>query len=328
MKKTLLVTLTVLALLSILLLCPSEITYAEIVPIPLDQNKMEDVDPSFYLSDTEYQDPSLHITMERGEFYAYHEKSKKEKRTNYWVIRIEIADASQIRTALSNYDARALSNRGKETWKDSDWIKKVNPVLAINGDTFRNNFGKIGRHAVRQGTVYANSARNYNKGFGDFEGFDALIIDDAGDFHIIRSAKEPDFEAFEGNIVNCFSFGPAIMINGERVTDLTDHYYYSNMYGAYIPARRICICQTGPLSYAIVQSDGPDDPDKSGLTMVQFSELVSTVEGIQTAYCLDGGSSCRILFNGVSKDSPYPNTKSAKSRLSDILYFASAYQKD
>ena len=57
------------------------------------------------------------------------------------------------------------------------------------------------------------------------------------------------------------------------------------------------------------------------------SELVASVGDIQTAYCLDGGSSCRILFNGVGMDSPYPNTKSAKSRLSDILYFASAYQE-
>ena len=327
MKKTLLVILTVIVLLSVLLLCPSETTYAEIVPIPLDQNKMDDVNPKYYISDTEYQDPSLHITFERGEFYAYHEESKKEKRTNYWVIRIEIADASQIRTALSNYDSRTLSKRGKETWKDNDWIKKVNPVLAINGDTFRNNFNGVGRHVVRQGVLYADAAKNYNRGFRDFKGFDALIIDDKGDFHIIRSSTEPDFAAFEGTIVNCFSFGPAIMIDGKPVTDLTEQQFYSKMYGAFICARRICICQTGPLSYAIVQSDGPDDPDKSGLTMAQFAELVSQVEGIQTAYCLDGGSSCRILFNGVSMDSPYPNTKSSKSRLSDILYFASAYKE-
>ena len=327
MKNTVLLVLTAIALLSVLLLCPSEISYAEIIEIPIDQNKMDDVDPAFYLSDTEYQDPSLHITFERGEFYAYHEKSKKEKRTNYWVIRIDVANASQIRTALSRYDDRRLSARGKETWKDPDWFKKVNPVLAINGDTFRNNFNGVGRHVVRQGVVYSDTARNYDRGFGDFEGLDALIIDDKGDFHVIRSATEQKLAEFEGTVVNCFSFGPAIILNGEKVTDLADHVFYSNMYGAFIPARRICICQTGPLSYAIVQSDGPDDPDKSGLTMAQFADLVSQVEGIQTAYCLDGGSSCRILFNGVSMDSPYPNTKSAKSRLSDIIYFASAYRE-
>ena len=327
MKKTILLILTAIMLLAVLMFCPSEVTYAEIIPIPMEQNEMAKVDPAFYLSETEYQDPSLHITMERGEWYAYHEPSKQEKRTNYWVIRIQIADPSQIRTALSNYSSSRLSARGKEGWKDKDWIDRVNPILAINGDTFRNNFNGMGRHVVRQGVTYMEAAKNYQRGFGDFHGFDALIIDDQGDFHIIRSATEEKFAAFEGNVVKCFSFGPCIVMNGERVTDLTEQKFYSKMYGAFICARRICICQTGPLSYAIVQSDGPDDPDKSGLTMEQFSELVASVGDIQTAYCLDGGSSCRILFNGVGMDSPYPNTKSAKSRLSDILYFASAYQE-
>ncbi len=325
MKRTLIIALTVILLLSMLVLVPSEVSLAEVVPIPLDQAKMNDVNPSFYLSETEYQDPSLHITMERGEWYApfrsesnkYRDHSQGETvRTNYWVIRIEIADASQLRTGLAH------NGKGREN--DKWWASHVNPVLAINGDGFGDNFNGYGRHIVRQGKVIKHNAAANNDGF---DGFDALIIDDAGDFHIIRRATEADFAAFEGSVINCFSFGPALIVDGEIVPDMTENLRYRKMYGGEIEARRVCIAQTGPLSYMIVQSDGPDDPDHTGLWIQDFAELVQSLGDVKCAYNLDGGSSVRVLFNGKSIDSPYPNTKSQKRTNADMIFFASAWQE-
>ena len=325
-KRTLLIVLAAVLLLSILVLVPSEVTLAEIVPIPVDQTKMDSVKEEYYISDTEYQDPSLHITMERGEWYApFRSDSNKYRdhklgetvRTNYWVIRIQITDPSQIRTGLSR--------NGKARERDNWWISHVSPILAINGDGFGDNFNGCGRHIVRQGVLFKHNAMANNDGF---DGFDALIIDDSGDFHIIRRSKEADFNAFEGNIINCFSFGPALIVDGEIVPDLTDNVRYRKMYGAEIEARRICIAQTGPLSYMIVQSDGPDDPDHTGLWITDFAELVASFGDVQCAYNLDGGSSVRILFHGASIDSPYPNTKSQKRGNGDMIYFASAWKED
>ena len=50
MKRTLLIILTVILLLSILVLVPSEVTLAEVVPIPVDQTKMDPVQEKYYLS--------------------------------------------------------------------------------------------------------------------------------------------------------------------------------------------------------------------------------------------------------------------------------------
>ena len=110
MKRTLLIILTVILLLSILVLVPSEVTLAEVVPIPVDQTKMDPVQDKYYLSETEYQDPSLNITMERGTWTAPFRSEKNNYgdhhqgdtvTTNYWVIRIQVADASQLRTGVS-----------------------------------------------------------------------------------------------------------------------------------------------------------------------------------------------------------------------------------
>ncbi len=326
MKRTLLTVIAAILLLSLLVLVPSEVTLAEVVPIPLDKTKMDPVKDEYYISDTEYLDPSLHITMERGEWYApfrsesnkYHDHKLGENvRTDYWVIRIEIKDPSQIRSGLSR--------NGKARERDNWWISHVAPVLAINGDGFGDNFNGAGRHIVRQGNVIKKNASANSDGF---DGFDALIIDDAGDFHIIRKSQEADFEAFEGNVINCFSFGPALIIDGKIVEDLTDNERYKKMYGAEIEARRICIAQTGPLSYMIVQSDGPDDPDHTGLWIKDFCELVASFGDVKVAYNLDGGSSVRVLFHGKSVDSPYKNTKSQKRANGDMIFFASAWKEE
>ncbi|MBQ8081842.1 MAG: phosphodiester glycosidase family protein [Clostridia bacterium] len=340
MKRAALIGLTVILLLSILVMVPSEMSLAEIVEIPLDKTKMDDVDPAYYLADVplsnvkkrttdmkalekithlEYQDPSLHITLDRGEWMAPNRVKGTDElvRTQYWVVRIQLANATQIRTGLG-------SRNGKTRESNYWWYDHYNPVLAINGDGFGDNFNGYGRHIVRQGKVLKSNASGNKDGFN---GFDALIIDDQGDFHIIRYAKEADFDAFEGNIVNCFSFGPALVMDGELVTELYDGVRYKNMIGAEIPARRICIAQTGPLSYMIVQSDGPEDPDKSGLWLSDFAELVYSLGDVQIAYNLDGGASTRILFHGGQVECPYVNTKSQRRANGDMILFASAWQE-
>ena len=306
MRKVIAILILLILIFMSALVTPSEISLAEIIEIPVDQTKMPDVNPANYVSEKEYKDPSLHIELERGKY----------EDTNYLAIRIQIANASQLRTAVSY--------NGKSREYDRWWISHVNPVLAISGDGFGDNFNGKGRHIVRQGKLYKSNAGPDRYGFN---GFDALIIDDAGDFHIIRNATEDDFSAFEGNIVNCFSFGPALVIDGELVTDMLEDNTYQHLYGGVKKARRICISQTGELSYMIVQTDGPEDPDRTGLEIDRFARLVHSLGAIN-AYNLDGGSSTRVLYNGKSIDSPYPNTKSQKRTIGDIIYFASAYIDD
>ena len=87
----------------------------------------------------------------------------------------------------------------------------------------------------------------------------------------------------------------------------------------------MCLAQIGPLEYLCICSEGPEDKGSVGLTLDQFCDLVSSFEGIQNAYNLDGGSSSTMVFRDQKINSPN-NPK--RRPLCDIIYFASAYQPD
>lgn len=281
-----------LAILSLLVMVPSSISLAAVGPIPLDKAQMAKVDPAYYLSDTEYQDESLHVVIGTG----------RVGDTDYMTASIKIADPTQIRSAL------ATAN-GKGSSFASTIAKRVNAVLAINGDYYMFHAADP-KHVVRQGVVKKHNANG---------SCDALIIDEKGNFTIIPRATEADFEAFEGQIVNCYAFGPGLVINGELITE-----YVETDIAPEKQAKRICIAQTGPLEYLVVASEGPEENKKSGLTIVEFATLVHSL-GVQNAYNLDGGSSATIVFNN-KKINALSNPKTRQ--IADIIYFASAYTPD
>ena len=125
MKRILGYIAAALAVLSLLLLVPSEDALGEIVPIPLDPKAVgPEINEKYYLSDTLYEDPSLHVELETGRMFD----------SAYIVARIRIADPSQIRSVMSTLD-------GKGTTKAKNMVKRANGVFAINGDFFRKNQG-------------------------------------------------------------------------------------------------------------------------------------------------------------------------------------------
>ena len=64
---------------------------AEIIPIPWDQEIMDEVNEQYYIGEREYQDPSLHVTIEEGIFHD----------TSYLVARVKIAHPTQLRSYVT-----------------------------------------------------------------------------------------------------------------------------------------------------------------------------------------------------------------------------------
>ena len=294
MKKVIQAVLIALMLLCMLALIPSAaITgYAEVLELPLDAKAGLPPQEEGFLSENEYEDPSLSVKIERGRWLE----------TNYVIARVKIANASQIRTAM------AQSYYAPSTVAADVMSRRVNAVVAMNGDYFsaRNGDGYV----ARQGKVYRTRC---------YGNYDVLIIDEKGDFHILKKAVSKDIEGFEGTPINGFNFGPGLVIDGERQTELTN---IDN--GPYKQTQRSCIAQTGPLEYLLLCSEGPDDEGSTGLTMEQFADLAASLN-VVNAYNLDGGSSAHLLFrhqklNAVNNPNRRP--------LCDIIYFASAYQPD
>ena len=69
-------------------------------------------------------------------------------------------------------------------------------MLTINGDYFNYH---------NQGIVVRNGEQLR---FRPTKNRDTLIIDDKGDFTILPSTTAADYEAFEGNVIHAFCFGP------------------------------------------------------------------------------------------------------------------------
>lgn len=241
-----------------------------------------------YLPDgTGYLDDSLSIRIE--EFRAYD--------TTCMAAWIQVASPTQLRTELNK------PYPSKSTAKASVIAKRVNAVLAINGDYFvYHNQGFI----ARNGQVLREK---FN------EDYDTLIIDDHGDFTIIPATAEEKIRAFTGNIVQAFTFGPGLVIDGVKTTEFPLKANTPNK-----ETQRIAIAQMGPLSYLVVTTEGPENPGSTGLTLPEFAQVLYDL-GAQNAYNLDGGSSSSLILNNKKINS----LSTGKIRaVGDILYFVSA----
>ena len=310
MKNVLRALALALMLLGMLLLVPSGalVGQAEIIELPMDAKKTDLIAPyeECYLSDWEYEDPSISVKIEEGRIYN----------TNYLVARIKIANATQIRAALSgNYN-----NLGSGE-KLVTQARNVKAVFAISGDSVVGQMSNVGL-VTRQGRNYRTKCDKAYEASG--HRLDVLIIDEKGDFHILKEAANADVEAFSGTIVNGFAFGPALVIDGVRQTDFIN----AKPQVPTILAQRMCIAQTAPLEYMCIYAEGPENKGSKGLTLDEFADLVSSFEEIQTAYNLDGGNSCNVVFRRGGNYVKINGLNNPKVRsVWDIIYFSSAYIK-
>ena len=309
MKNILRSALLILMLLSLLILVPSGaiVAEAEVVNLPLDMKEGIKAAiapyPQYYVSDWEYEDPSLHIKIDQG----------RVNDTNYLVAHVTVASALQIRSMFTgSYGSPS------EEW-GTTLAKNAKAVLAISGDSFHkhSNIGLV----AKQGKLYRNKCDRLEDKSG--LRYDVLIIDDQGDLHILPQATNADVDSFPGTIVNGFTFGPGLVIDGVKQTG------FKNMNNASDkPAQRMCIAQVGPLDYLCIYTEGPEDTGSVGLTLDQFADFVASFEGVQNAYNLDGGVTTWMVFKqGTNSYAKINGTNPKKRPIADILYFATAWQE-
>ena len=225
--------------------------------------------------------------------------------TNVFYTWIQIADPSQMRTQIT-----------RET-SPVKLAQRLRSVAAINGDWYS------GR---AEGTIYRNSVQLRDK---PCKGrYDLLIIDDEGDFHILRRPDGTDALApYEGHILHSFLFGPGLVIDGKLMTDDEDT-FVRNQYGSGAGmglqnrTQRQAICQMDKLSYLIITTEGPGSKqDKDhGFTAAELAQLAYDA-GAVNAYNMDGGNSACLTLNGVKLNR---FGKGGIREITDMIYFITA----
>lgn len=263
---------------------------AEYAPLPVDDSPAPKAKAENYLPEFGgYEDETLKVSVETVSAYD----------TTITIARVKIAHPSQLRTAMADKYGSTRSALPRII------TKRVNSVFAVNGDFF--NFHTKG-YLVRQGKVYRENPKPE---------MDMLIVDDQGDFHVIMDPTMEKIAAFEGTMVNTFTFGPALIVDGELVSD-----NYQDDIGYDKKTQRMVMAQDGPLSYVFVATEGPENKGSAGLTIPEMMEFMAGLN-VVTAYNLDGGSSSAMLLGNEKINS----LSSGKVRpLCDILYFATLVQ--
>ena len=290
----------VAVLLAMLPLFLSSPAIAEVAPLPLDHTVPGNpAVESGWIGEEEYQDPSIHVTVEH----------QKVKGLPCSIVRIKIADPTQIRTAMSenSFDKTVYV-------KATALAKHANAIAAVNGDFFKYyDFGYV----IRQG-------EKYREIFSTKYPRDVLLIDDHGDFYGVGHATAEAMADFYANtlpegrsVINSFTLGPILIQDGELYDFETTEFQWR------YKMQRVAIVQLGELEYAIVECDGKADATK-GMTIPKFAEyILELFPEAKLAYNLDGGGSTNVIVGGkrIHKN---PNTR----QICDILYFASAYTED
>ena len=316
----------------LLVLAPSPVaTYAEVADLPL-QGPGPKVNWSNYVSADEYEDPSIHVQVFRGNtFHVLRKDSKgneKDCGTNYIYALVKIASPTQIRSA---FVGRANTN---DTAKGFRIAKDNNAIFAVNGDYFCHDWHKY-TYIVRQGHEYRTRYLD--------EKWDLLIIDQNGDLNVITEPTKEKLAQWvadnpDKQIINTFNFGPLLIEDGQ----VTREDFNTTLNHDYIGNHKLCqhmaICQLDTLTYLFVTTEGPDDEKDAGLTMNEFVQCLREVESkledglkIRLAFNLDGGNSATMVFKDPAKDGlkkiNAPNNKNAERWIKDIIYFASAWQE-
>ena len=224
--------------------------------------------------------------------------------TNIYYVYVKITDPAQLNTALAGRPG------SKATADPLRMANHVNAVVAFNGDFF--NAHSSG-YVIRQGqTIRQVPAASRDLG----------IIDAKGDLRIVTAESNKEqrekMEAFPEKIMQCFCFGPGLIIDGQTAQF---NYRKKTSCGYPTKAERLIFCQTGPLEYLFFATDGPK-VKQPGLSIPECVSLLEAHGGILQAYNLDGGNSTHILLCGNKI-----NAKSNKSRtICDIIFFATGVQ--
>ncbi|NLI21796.1 MAG: phosphodiester glycosidase family protein [Clostridiales bacterium] len=265
---------------------PAEVQVETAVsPLPWDDSSGYVTNPDDYTEDG-YYDASLHVEITQA----------RRENAEFYVAHVRIKHASQLRTGLA-------TSLGSKANKITTMAMFYNAALAINGDYFSDRKSGL---VIRQGQTLREKTSDL---------YDLLLIDDRGDFHIVRRDEQDMLDFYfsgELNIVNVFSFGPALVIDGIK-QEIPEKYSFAPHY----KNPRAAIGQLGELEYVCVVVDGRSD-ESEGVTLDTLADFMEEL-GCTQAYNLDGGNSATLVLGGTIYND---KSLSGERSVSDIIYFA------
>ena len=216
--------------------------------------------------------------------------------TEVYVADVTLSSAQYLKTAF------AEDTYGKNVTETTSEMAEANDaILAVNGD----NYGsQESGYVIRNGVIYREDAGEN----------DVLCIFTDGSMKVYSPDEYTAEELLEMGVWQAFSFGPALVEDGEVSVTSEDE-----VGKAMASNPRTAIGIIDELHYLIVVSDGRTS-ESEGLSLKELAEFMESL-GATTAYNLDGGGSSTMVFEGEVINNPTTSGKSIKEReVNDIVY--------
>ncbi len=194
-----------------------------------------------------------------------------------WLAWVQIADASQIRTtSWRKYPSK------QEAFVTA-MAEREQGVLTINGDWCVSRSEGV---VIRNGKTLRKARATY---------YDCMTIDANGDMHVYVAPVPNNYDDFDGEILHSFVFGPALVKDGEMLTDFNER--GMRLVGGNKKTERMVLCQMDTLSYLVICTEGPDQSwdGSGGFTIPRMAEICHAL-GAKQAFNLDGGSSAWLVL--------------------------------
>ncbi|MBB6637180.1 phosphodiester glycosidase family protein [Cohnella thailandensis] len=218
----------------------------------------------------------------------------------YYVADVVLQDASSLLTAF------AKDSFGTNIVQNTSTIaENHDAIFAINGDYY--GFRDTGV-VIRNGELYRDEPAR--------EGF-ATLSD--GTMMSYDEEEVSSSELLAQGVTNTFSFGPALVKDGEIVGDFSSVKIDTNFGNRSIQNAnpRTGIGMISPNHYVFIVVDGRSSGYSRGMTLDEFAQLFVNL-GATEAYNLDGGGSSTMYFMGRVVNDPLG--KGDERGVSDIIY--------
>ncbi len=230
------------------------------------------------------------------------------------LVETRIADASQLRRKLAG-DSFGSQNQFYAT----ELAREVNSVVAMNADYYLfRDFGIV----VYDGQVYRFNTATYTGMYKKYNCVETCFVDSEGDFLFNSLGEEGTMEGAQQFVDNngvrfSISFGPVLVQDGQ--VRHCDWYPVGEIDKGY---SRAGIGQVGKLHYLYMSVN--HEGVEARWTVNTFAQHFGE-KGVINAYCLDGGQTGEIVFQGR----PFNHVDFGAERLvSDIIYFATAIPEE
>lgn len=230
------------------------------------------------------------------------------------LVETRVADASQFRRKLAG-DAFGSPNQFYAT----ELSKNANAVVAMNADYYLfRDFGIV----VYDRDLYRFNTSTYTGSYKKYNCVETCFVNGEGDFlfnYLGQETTEGELRQFiaDNDILFSISFGPVLVDEWETRT--CSWYPVGEIDKGY---SRAGIGQVDKLHYLYMSVN--HEGVEARWTVNTFAQHFGE-KGVRNAYCLDGGQTGEIVFQGR----PFNHIDFGSERLvSDIIYFATALPEE